>query len=163
MIFFIINITILLNIMMNNIAKIMGGTGVGYGIYTMLMPKPPINNVLNLKDFKRVEAPSRRALHENKAIRYTYYDPQTDKEVGYIDFTPKTGRIGFWSIYEDYRHKSLGKQMLKEVIPVMKENGAKKVHGYTDAEEVRTMSEHDSRIKRVDRGTTGFDYYEMSI
>jgi GNAT superfamily N-acetyltransferase len=143
-------------------------TGIGASIYGMKYLNSDNEksvDILCLQDFRKEEHIYDEYIYDEyekrKAIRYTYYDPETNEEVGYIDFTPHNGQIGFWGVYEKYRHKTLGKQMIEEIKPIIKKNGVNKIYGYTYAEEVKRMSEHNKKIKRVER--TGFDYYEVDI
>ena len=121
------------------------------------------NDVLSLDDYERKIAIFNQYSDNLPTFetRYTYYHPKTKEKIGYIHFTPETGGIEFWGIHEDYQHKTLGKQMIEAIIPECKKYNVNKITGYSDAEEIRKMSENNTKIKRIKR--KGFDYYEMNI
>lgn len=119
-------------------------------------------DVLNLDDYECEKKVYYRNKNQPTDIRFTYYDPKTEERIGYIDFTPQTGQIGFWGIHEDYRHKTLGKQMIEKIIPECKKHYTNKIYGYTDSEEIRKESINNPKIKRIDR-SPNWDYYEMDI
>lgn len=122
------------------------------------------NLYLDLKSFdKKVYTAEEMGGNRRKdAIRYEYYLPNTNEEIGYIEFNSKSGQVGFFAIKPEYQHKRLGTQMLEEVKAEMKKNGLTKIYGYSDAEEFDRMAEHGKCIK-IDRGKTNFDYVEAEI
>jgi hypothetical protein len=152
----------------NLIVGALGLTAIGKSVEAICTLQKSKNNdkscdILSLDNYE-VEITTRDGNYGcPKDKRYTYYDPKTKKEIGFIDFTPKTGQIGFWGIYEDYRHKTLGKQMIDKIIPELKKNDVNKIYGYSDSEEIKHMSETNNKIKRIKRNEGECDYYEMDI
>ena len=140
--------------------------GVGIGIFSfrdryLKNQKPNLPQKLNLSDFNQKFYSSEDLGRYNNNVRYEYTNPENGEEVCYIDYDPTTGRVRWWVVYQDYQHKTLGKQMLNNAIADMKEHGAKKINGCSYAEEMARMQEHNDKIKRVKR--SGVDYYEMDI
>jgi len=60
--------------------------------------------------------------------RITYCDPTRRQEIGFIEYTPNTGKIHlFYITHEPYRSRGLGPQILRTVLDDIKQSGTTKV------------------------------------
>jgi ribosomal protein S18 acetylase RimI-like enzyme len=60
--------------------------------------------------------------------RITYCDPTRNQEIGFIEYTPTTGKIHlFYITHERYKNRGLGPQILTTVLNDIKESGTTKV------------------------------------
>ena len=60
--------------------------------------------------------------------RITYCDPTRSQEIGFIEYTPHTGKIHlFYITHERYKNRGLGPQILRTVLDDIKQSGTTKV------------------------------------
>ena len=58
--------------------------------------------------------------------RITYCDPTRRQEIGFIEYTPHTGKIHlFYITNERYKNRGLGPQILRTVLDDIKQSGTK--------------------------------------
>ena len=121
-----------------------------------------LSNKLNLKDFECKKILMEYNDGKNR-IRNIYVIPNTNEEIGCIEYDQKTGAIVYCYVDEDYRHKTLGTQMLDEVKEELRKNNIKKIYMYSNAKEIENKAKKDTNIKRFERGIYNSPLYEINI
>ena len=124
-----------------------------------------LSNKLNLKDFecKKILMGYNEYNGGKNRVRNIYVIPNTNKQIGCIEYDQKTGAIGYCYVDEDYRYKTLGTQMLDEVKEELRKNNIKKMYMYSNAKEIENKAKKDTNIKRFERGIYYSPLYEINI
>jgi hypothetical protein len=129
-----------------------------------LQNKYKLANKLNLKNFEcKIIRKKYFDWCNDKIFRNSYFIPNTDKRIAFIEYNTTKGSIGRFFVDEDYRKKTLFTQMLETVKEELKKNNIKKMYFYTDAKEIENKLEKDINIKKIYRGEYNSPLYEINI
>lgn len=125
-------------------------------------------NINNFREVKYVSTddsypPTYFTNKKNFAILLEYYDK--NEKIGYIRFYFKTGQIGSFFIYAEYKNCGLGKQILSKVIKELKDNNCKEVWVMTSTDHLFWSNVYNKSFtyREPVHPTDGGDGYFMEL
>jgi len=120
-------------------------------------------DTLNLQDFECKKITDLGENSEKSVVRYVYSIPNTNKEIGLIEFNTKTGCIGWCLVHKKYRYKTLGTQMINSIKEELRKNNVTRIYFYSCSEDVKNKFKNNNNITCYDRGHPNCPMYEMNI